>query len=186
MYHELLSITKVHLLQGQPFAEFGSASKLATGEVGKFFVQELGTEAPEDIGDVDLSTLTSFDGLVVGAPTWNTGADEQRSGTAWDDVLTNIAGLDLNGKPVAVYGLGDSVGYGDYYCDAMEEIYSNFSKAGAKMIGHWPADGYQHAESKAILGDGKFCGLALDQDNEDDLTEERVKTWAKQLKGEGL
>ena len=33
------------------------------------------------------------------------------------------SGLDLSGKPVAVYGLGDSVGYGDYYCDAMEEIY---------------------------------------------------------------
>ena len=32
-------------------------------------MQELGTEAPEDIGDVDLSSLASYDGLVVGAPT---------------------------------------------------------------------------------------------------------------------
>ena len=33
------------------------------------------------------------------------------------------AGLDLSGKPVAVFGLGDSVSYGEYFCDAMEEVY---------------------------------------------------------------
>ena len=32
-------------------------------------------------------------------------------------------GLDLSGKPVAVFGLGDSVSYGEYFCDAMEEVY---------------------------------------------------------------
>ena len=34
-----------------------------------------------------------------------------------------IAGLNLSGKPVAIYGLGDSVSYGDYFCDAIEEIH---------------------------------------------------------------
>lgn len=57
-------------------------------------------------------------------------------------------GLDLSGKPVAVFGLGDSVGYGEYFCDAMEELYSTFKAAGAKMVGHWPADDYQHEDSK--------------------------------------
>ncbi len=57
-------------------------------------------------------------------------------------------GLDLKGKPVAVFGLGDSIGYGEYFCDAMEELYSSFKASGAKMVGHWPADGYQHEDSK--------------------------------------
>ena len=30
--------------------------------------------------------------LQVGAPTWNTGADSERSGTGWDDVLNDISG----------------------------------------------------------------------------------------------
>ena len=30
--------------------------------------------------------------LQVGAPTWNTGADSERSGTGWDDVLKDISG----------------------------------------------------------------------------------------------
>lgn len=62
------------------------------------------------------------------------------------------AGLDLKGKPVAVFGLGDSIGYGEYFCDAMEELYSTFKATGAKMVGHWPADGYQHEDSKVLFG----------------------------------
>lgn len=61
-----------------------------------------------------------------------------------------IAGIDLKGKPVAVFGLGDAVGYSEYFCDAMEEIYSTFKATGAKMIGHWPADGYEHEGSKVL------------------------------------
>ncbi|MEM7649749.1 MAG: flavodoxin FldA, partial [Cyanobacteria bacterium P01_A01_bin.70] len=29
---------------------------------------------------------------------------------------------------------------------------------------------------------GKFCGLALDDDNESDKTEERINTWCGQIK----
>ena len=35
---------------------------------------------------------------MVGAPTWNTGADEQRTSTAWDDLFEEIDGLDLGGE----------------------------------------------------------------------------------------
>ena len=38
---------------------------------------------------------------------------------------------------------------GDYFCDALEEIYSTFKATGAKMVGHWPAEGYEHEDSKA-------------------------------------
>merc|ERR1711990_543663 len=103
----------------------------------------------------------------------NTGADEQRSGTAWDDLLEEIRGTDLCGKPVAVFGTGDSVSYGDNFCDAIEELHSAFSAAGAKMVGYFPSEGYQHTESKSQDGD-KFLGLPLDQDNEPDMTEDRV------------
>jgi len=60
--------------------------------------QALGDAAnePIDIGDVsDLNAALSdpsLDGLIVGAPTWNTGADEGRSGTAWDDIVAKVQG----------------------------------------------------------------------------------------------
>jgi len=143
-----------------------------------------GLEA-KDIGDVSAADLAGYDGLIVGTPTWNTGADEQRSGTTWDDYLDEIKALDLCGKPVAVFGTGDSVGYGDNFCDAIEEIHSTFKAAGAKMLGYVDSSGYEHSESKSD-SDGKFLGLPLDQDNEDDKSQDRVSAWVDQLKSEGM
>jgi len=65
------------------------------GLIFLYNLQKMGTADPKDISDVDVSTLVDFDGLVVGAPTWNTGADSERSGTGWDDVLNDISGACL-------------------------------------------------------------------------------------------
>merc|ERR1719240_2298379 len=92
-----------------------------------------GVEA-SDIGDEGAEDLTGYDGLIVGCPTWNTGADEYRSGTAWDDVIDEVKELDLAGKPVAIFGCGDSGAYGDNFCDGIEELHETFKAAGAKMI----------------------------------------------------
>merc|ERR1719442_190792 len=143
-------------------------------------------EGPNDIADVS-GELADYDGLICGAPTWHTGADSERSGTAWDDFLYgDLASMDLKGKKVAVFGLGDQGGYGDNFCDAMDELVSCFSKQGADIIGSWSADGYDHMESKSIGGDGKFVGLPCDEDNQPDLSEERAASWVAQLKSEGM
>merc|ERR1719426_665478 len=139
-----------------------------------------------DIADCSPDDLMAFDGLICGAPTWHTGADTERSGTAWDDFLYgDLASMDMSGKKVAVFGLGDQAGYGDNFCDAMDELTSCFKKQGAEIVGAWSTDGYDHEESKSIDG-GKFVGLACDEDNQPDLSEERVKAWVAQLKGEGM
>jgi len=155
-----------------------------TEEVAGVIADAAGLDAT-DIGEVESGDLAGYDGLIVGAPTWNTGADEYRSGTSWDDYLDELKELDLSGKPVAIFGCGDSQGYSDNFCDAIEEMYSTFKAAGAKMIGSVDASGYTFSESKSAQG-GKFLGLALDQDNEGDQTEGRVSAWVAQLKSEGM
>merc|ERR1712039_221203 len=138
-----------------------------------------------DLGEISAEDLAEYDGIIIGAPTWDTGADEYRTGTTMDDYLDEIRGLSLSGKPVAVFGCGDSAGYGENFCDAIEEIYETFKATGAKMIGSVDASAYTYEESKSIV-DGKFLGLATDEDNESDLSEERVKNWVSQLKTEGM
>merc|ERR1712146_347100 len=108
-----------------------------------------------------------------------------RSGTAWDDVIDEIKELDLGGKPVAIFGCGDSQGYGDNFCDGIEELQNTFEAAGAKMVGYVDASGYSFEESKSVRN-GKFLGLPLDQDNEADQSEARVAAWVEQLKSEGM
>jgi len=167
----------------------------AANAVGLFFATQTGNteEVAGMIGsatglgasDYDGEDFSDLDGMIVGCPTWNTGADDMRSGTTWDDYLETIAGYDLKGKTVAIFGCGDSQGYGDNFCDGIEELHNTFQAAGAKMVGYSDADGYDFSESKSVK-DGKFLGLPLDQDNEGDQSESRIAAWVDQLKAEGM
>ena len=140
---------------------------------------------PKDVSEIggDPSQFQEMDGLICAIPTWNTGEEENRSGTAWDELLEKIGNLDLKDKPVAICGLGDAAGYAENYVDAMEELHRYFEKAGAKMVGYVSTDGYTFTASKSII-DGKFCGLPVDEDSESELTDERVNKWCSQLKSE--
>lgn len=142
-------------------------------------------EDPVDVSELgdDVSIFGTHDGIIGVIPTWNTGEETNRSGTGWDDILEKIDELDLSGKPVAICGLGDAGGYGENFVDAMEELHRHFAQAGAKMVGYVSTDGYNFTASKSVT-DGKFCGLAVDEDSEGDLTEERVSNWCEQLKSE--
>ena len=142
-----------------------------------------GTEA-KDVDNIDsIDELVNAESLICCVPTWNTGADQARSGTAWDDLAQDIPNQDFAGKSVAILGLGDSSGYSDYFCDAMEELYTAFLQSGAKMIGKVPTSGYTYDDSKSVI-DGKFCGLPIDEDNESELTDQRLSQWVQQINSE--
>lgn len=128
--------------------------------------------------------------LVCGTPTWNTGADTERSGTGWDDLyydkLPQLKDV-LAGKKCAVFGLGDQVSYAENYADAAGELYDVFTELGCDMVLYamTSQDGYEHESSKSIRGD-KFCGLLLDQINQEDLTDERISVWVSNLMENGF
>jgi len=56
---------------------------------------------------------------------------------------------------------------------------------GGYVIGYWPNQGYEFAVSKALTEDEQhFVGLALDEDNQYDASEERIKIWCEQISTE--
>jgi len=127
-----------------------------------------------DIGDAADDEITALDSIIVGAPTWHTDQEEERSGTEWDTWLySTLPNIDVSGKNVAVFGVGDQASYAEYYCDAAGELYDLFEAAGCKMMGFTSTDGYDHDSSKAER-DGKFIGLMCDEDNQDDMSEDRA------------
>jgi len=175
------SFTKLDMSAGVYY----STSTGNTETVAGYIAEATGLNA-EDIGDASDADIQGHDSLIVGAPTWHTGADEQRSGTSWDDWLYDtLPNLDLNGKKVAVFGVGDQESYSDNFCDAAGELYDLFNAKGCKIFGLTSTDGYSHAESKAEV-DGKFVGLMCDEDNQYDMSEDRAKAWVAQLKDEGF
>merc|ERR1719159_1669395 len=173
---------------GAPQMGVGLIYSTTTGNtetVAGYITAKTGIEAV-DIGDLDGAGVAAFDGLIIGAPTWHTGSDSERSGTAWDDfIYGDLTSLDLKGKKVAIFGLGDSSGYSDNFCDAMDELATCFKAQGAEIIGAVGTDGYEYEESKSVAG-GKFVGLPCDEDNQPEMSEERVAAWISQIKGEGM
>eukprot|EP00980_Cylindrotheca_fusiformis_P013772 scaffold3556_cov190-Cylindrotheca_fusiformis.AAC.7 len=145
-------------------------------------------------GPFDVETLEGsvkdffekYDSLIVGTPTWNTGADSERSGTGWDELYYgDMQEMNLQGKKVAVFGLGDQISYSENYADATGELHDVFEALGCKMMGYTSQEGYEHEDSKSIRGD-LFCGLLCDMVNQEELSEERVEKWVAQLKSEGF
>merc|ERR1719225_1584623 len=129
---------------------FYATSTGNTETVAGYIAEAVGVEA-EDIGDAEDGDVTGADALIIGAPTWHTGADEQRSGTSWDDWLyETLPNLDLDGKKIAIFGVGDQQSYGDNFCDAAGELYDLFTAKGAKVFGMTSQEGYDHTDSKAV------------------------------------
>jgi len=164
-----------------------STSTGNTETVAGYIADKAGIEDWKDIADADEAEIMGHDGIIVGSPTWHTGADEQRSGTSWDEWLYDqLPNMDFTGKKVAIFGVGDSGSYSDNFCDAAGELYDRFTSKGAKVYGMTPSDeGFDYTESKSVR-DGKFVGKVFDEDNYPDESEGRVDAWLEQLKSEGF
>lgn len=132
-----------------------------------------------DVAEYDLGEMEAFAVLLLGIPTWNTG-QMQRD---WEAVFPEIAELDLTGKRVALVGLGDQAGYPDTFADALIFFADAVQERGATLVGRWPTDGYDFRNSWAVQ-DGMFVGLVLDEINQPELTEGRLRAWLEQVRRE--
>ncbi len=132
-----------------------------------------------DMADADLDELAEYDCLIIGCPTWNVGELQ----ADWDGLYEDLESVDFSGKKVAYFGAGDQIGYADNFQDAMGILEEKISELGGITVGFWPVDGYDFSESKAVK-DGKFVGLALDEDNQSELSSSRIRQWVTQLRSE--
>ena len=149
----------------------GTCQNIAQNIAGK-----LGVEA------IDVTALTNDivkanDNLILGTSTWGAG-DMQDD---WYDGIKVLKSAGLQGKMGAIFGCGDSESYSDTFCGGMRELYNAAQKEGATIIGSVDASDYTYDDSEAVV-DGHFVGLALDDVNEDDKTENRIEAWITAIK----
>ncbi|MFY0690005.1 MAG: flavodoxin [Cyclobacteriaceae bacterium] len=137
--------------------------------------------ALHNVNSASSDDMEEYSSLVLACPTWEIGELQED----WDSFIDQIEDIDYNGKKVTYLGLGDADGYPDTFIDAPGIIHERIADSGATFVGAWPTDGYDFEESKGVI-DGKFLGLVIDEDNQADQTEGRVKEWVDQLKGEGF
>lgn len=149
-----------------------------TESVARLIADKLGI-APADVHEVskvDTALVESYDALILGTSTWGDGELQDD----WYSSLQVLQGADLSGKIVALFGCGDSESYPDTFCDGIGLLFENLKDSGCIFVGAVDDSGYTYSASVAAAG-GKFVGLALDDVNESDRTDDRVSAWAAQL-----
>lgn len=151
----------------------------ATQEIATKIQKELNLDANLiDIADATKETFKEYERFIIGTSTWGDGELQDD----WEDNVELFKEADLNGKTIAFFGVGDQESYYDTFVNAMGELYAIAKDNGAEIVGDdWPNEGYDFSESKALVN-GCFVGLALDEDNQDDQTDERIKKWIENIK----
>ncbi|TRW49328.1 flavodoxin FldB [Aliidiomarina halalkaliphila] len=135
-----------------------------------------------NIKDIPLKTAEQFDVIIFGLSTWDFGEIQEDWESHWDE----IRDLDLSNKTIALYGMGDQQGYSEWFQDALgmlhDEIAASPGGSSIHRIGYWPVESYEFIASKALIADKThFVGLALDEDSQYELSDERIETWCTQI-----
>ncbi|MFM2483270.1 flavodoxin FldB [Celerinatantimonas sp. YJH-8] len=131
-----------------------------------------------NVKDTSLTEMEHYDILILGISTWDYGELQED----WDAVWNDLDTLKLDGKIVALFGLGDQEGYGEWFLDAMGMLYAKLAMHQVSFIGYWPNQGYQFDTSKALTQDGDyFVGLALDDETQYEQSDTRIEQWTNQL-----
>ncbi|MGL5598087.1 MAG: flavodoxin FldB [Aeromonas sp.] len=134
-----------------------------------------------NIKEVSLRQMEQYSILILGISTWDFGELQEDWASRWDE----IAELQLAGRIVALFGLGDQLGYGEWYQDALGLLHDQLVAKGVQLVGYWPNQGYEFEASRALIDEGRyFVGLALDDANQYQQTDARIAQWTAQILAE--
>lgn len=166
--------------QHAPIGLFFGSTTGNTEDIAALIAGYIGYERVQqyNIAVTGLADISAHRYLIFGIPTWDFGELQED----WQDLWQELEHFDLTGCRCAIFGLGDQIGYAEWFLDAMGLLHNKLQQQGAQMVGYWPNQGYNFDESKALTPDGRqFVGLALDEDSQHAETEERVALWVPQV-----
>jgi len=160
---------------------FYGKNTVRSAEVAKRIQKAFGEEVA-DIIEVEEAWKTEFEKykyLIAGTSTWFDG----ELPSYWDELIPELSTLNLKGRKVAIFGLGNQVEYPDNFVDGIGLLGDAFKRAGAILTGFTSTTGYVYNKSLAEA-DSMFGGLALDMDNEPDKAGKKIIDWVEVLKKE--
>jgi flavodoxin I len=152
-----------------------------TGKVAQKIREAFSDEQVEMVNAEEITEelFTSCNQIIMGVPTWFDG----ELPNYWDEFVPALEELDLKGKKIALFGLGDQKGYPENFIDALGIMAEILENQGATLVGFTSVEGYEFESSRARRGD-QFAGLAIDYENQASMNNDRVNAWVEQLKRE--
>jgi flavodoxin I len=106
---------------------YGSSSG-KTAAIANRIYAKIGVDRA-DLKDVEQSSpkeLLDYEFLILGIPTWGIGETQED----WKDLMPILADLNLSGRKVALFGLGDQESYPGTFADALGRLYEVLLETG--------------------------------------------------------
>ena len=141
------------------------------------------------LDDIEVTTVAHLtpedwdnDKFILGIPTWYDGELQ----SDWEEYFEEFKTIDFTGKKIAIFGLGDQLGYEEWFCDGVGILAETIMKNGGQSIGWTDIDETYDLDEKpkSMYNDHCFYGLCLDEDNQPELTQQRLEKWITQIKNE--
>lgn len=159
------------------FYSFNTGKSAKAGEkIAKILGKDVDVINAENVTE---DNFLKYDNFILSCPTWFDG----ELPNYWDEFVPALEELDLKGKRAAIFGAGDQKGYPENFVDAVGIMAEILRQQGVEIVGYTSAAEYSFESSKALEGD-RFCGLALDFENQAKLNDKRINEWCEQLKKE--
>jgi flavodoxin I len=159
---------------------FGGKDNAGTAKVAKHIHELLGKDISKvhNVNASKAADVNKYDFLILGTAAWGIG--EMHSD--WENFIEELLDADLATKKIALFGLGDQKMYPESFVDGLGTIFCRLPFK-QNIVGFTSTDTYKYYYSTAEK-DGKFVGLAIDNDTQSELTNDRVKKWVEQVKKE--
>lgn len=151
----------------------------ATENVAKSIHQKIGEDKADllEVNKVSPDDFKKYSTILMGVPTWYIGELQ----SDWDYFFSDFEKIDFTGIKTTYFGLGDQLGYPDSFVDGIGILAKVVLKNGGEVFGSWSTEGYDFDESLGVNPDGDFYGLVVDDDNQHEMTEERIDKWLSQI-----
>ena len=159
---------------------YGGKDNGGTARVAKKIQELLGKNVSHihNVNNSSAADVNKYEFLILGTAAWGIG--EMHSD--WENFIEELLDADLATKKIAIYGLGDQLKYPESFVDGLGTIFCRLPHK-QNVVGYTSTDSYKFYYSTAEK-DGKFVGLAIDNDSQPELTEGRIAAWTLQVKQE--
>lgn len=148
-----------------------------TENVSERLAEHFGSEIVDliDVVNTSVEQISSYNYLIFASSTWHDGHLQDD----WTDFSDKLDQVNFRNKTIALLSLGDQEGYGSTFCDSLGCFYEKVKDG--NVVGATSTDSYDFEESIGVI-DGKFVGLCIDEDNQDKMTDQRLKDWYENIK----
>lgn len=131
-----------------------------------------------NLAHASIDDMKKYKNLIFGTSAWGIGEMQDE----WEMFIDNLSDMDFSERKLALFGLGDQKEYPESFVDGLGTLYCRIPDKSC-IVGSWPIEGYNFYFSLANK-DGEFIGLVLDDHQQKEMSDQRIKKWVGQLKKE--